>query len=270
MVVGSICQCKAGGWEQTSSITQRQAPGAWGAPPSPHLQPGQHRHDLSRVSCRLRPVGFICLLAASPLTDLQMLCFLGYSDLVSLNPTHRHPWPGLHSPSLGLCLQPRCKYPTVSPASPPTQNVQDKMHVLAFISSKSASSEPPAPLPMAPPSIQAAALQPSLFFSVSSLPHPIQLHPWVCTPLRLNYILNPGLGMTCAATSLFQAPPSLPTQQPKLLLCSNCSQGGRPAVSVIKAVCPPHCQPSLDLRDLSAVRGMSSSLPVNFGVLFSC
>ena len=143
------------------------------------------------------------------------------------------------------------------------------MHVLAFISSKSASSEPPAPLPMAPPSIQAAALQPTLF-SFSSLPHPIQLHPWVCMTLPLNYILNPGLGMTCAATSLFQTPPSLPTQQPKLLLCSNCSQGGRPAVNVIKAVCPPHCQPSLDLRDLSAVRGMSSSLPVNFGVLFSC
>lgn len=148
MVVGSICQCVAGGWEQPSSITQRQAPGAWGAPPSPHLQSGQHRHDLSQVSCRLRPVGFICLLAASPLTDLQMLCFLGYSGLISLNPPHRHPWPGLHSPSLGVCLQPRCKYPTVSPISPPTQNVQDRTHVPAFISSQSASSEPPAPPPI--------------------------------------------------------------------------------------------------------------------------
>ena len=214
MVVGSICQCVAGGWEQPSSITQRQAPSAWGAPPSPHVQSGQHRHDLSQVSCRLRPVGFICLLAASPLTDLQLLCFLGYSGLVSLNPTHRHPWPGLHSPSLGLCLQPRCKYPTASPVSPPTQNVQDRKHVLAFISSKSASSEPPAPLPMALSSIQAAVLQPDLFFSFSSLPHPIQHHPWVCMTLPSNYILNPVLGAACTANSLFQAPPLLPPNSP--------------------------------------------------------
>lgn len=113
MVVGNICQCMAGGWEQTSSITQRQAPGAWGAPPSPHLQPGQHRHDLSRVSCRLRPVGFICLLAASPLTDLQMLCFqvtltwspsTPHTGTCGQDFTH-HLWVCVSSPDANIQLQ---------------------------------------------------------------------------------------------------------------------------------------------------------------------
>ena len=58
-----------------AAFIHHPATGPWclGGPQSTHLQPGQRRHNLSQAGCRLHPVGFICLLAASPLADLQML-----------------------------------------------------------------------------------------------------------------------------------------------------------------------------------------------------
>lgn len=137
-----------------------------------------------------------------------------------------------------MCLQPRPIYPTASLISLPTQNVQDRIRVPVCISPKGTSAN-------GTPSPKAAVLQPSLF-SFSSSPHPIQLYPQVCLPLPPNYPMNPALGPTSTADSLFQAPPSLRTRQPSLLpLCFKCSQGSSPAISIITAASPPTASPAL-------------------------
>lgn len=64
----------AGGWRHWKGLHPSPSDSPWcpGGPQSSHLQPGQHRHDLSQAACHLRPVGLICWRVASPLADLQM------------------------------------------------------------------------------------------------------------------------------------------------------------------------------------------------------
>ena len=82
MVAGSMCQREAGGWEQPSSITRRQAPGAQGGPQNAHLQPGRPGMIYHRQVAACAPSG------------LSVFCFL-LLPLTSKGSRHSGPRPGL-------------------------------------------------------------------------------------------------------------------------------------------------------------------------------
>lgn len=112
----------------------RQAPSA-GGPQSAHLQPGS-TGMIYLGQLVASPIGFICLLGASPLTDLHTLRFLGTQ---AWNPpphiqaptlTTSHPTSESTAPTPGLQPRPNTQ---ASLASPQTENFQDRCKCLCLI-----------------------------------------------------------------------------------------------------------------------------------------
>lgn len=148
-----------GGWVGAAFIHHpRQAPGA-GGPQSAHLQPGS-AGMIYLGQLVASPIGFICLLGASPLTDLHTLRFPGTQawnpppHIQAPTPTTSHPTSESTAPTLRSPAQ--TQYPGF-PGISSNSEFPRQTRVPASLSSKSVSSQPSAPQCMAPPSTQATA-----------------------------------------------------------------------------------------------------------------